>query len=293
MIYMKVTFIGLGIMGSRMAANLIKGGNEVLVWNRSPEKTEGLKQVGAKVAASIVAAVKDADVLITMLSSPEVIEKIALGKEGIILNAKKNSLWINTSTVNPSFVDKMAGKAKEVGLRYLDAPVSGSKGVAEKGELIFLVGGENKDLEEARPLLSVMGKSINHFGKVGGGSKMKMVINLVLAQSMLAFSEAVNLGVASGLDESSIINILSESPVVSPFLKLKIAKLESKNYDPEFSLQWAHKDLHLILQTAYENNLSLPVTAITKEIYGMARQEGKGEEDISAVYAYLLNKKFK
>ncbi|MBO9703139.1 MAG: NAD(P)-dependent oxidoreductase [Sporocytophaga sp.] len=290
---MKVTFIGLGIMGSRMAANLIKGGNEVLVWNRSPEKTEGLKQVGAKVAASIVAAVKDADVLITMLSSPEVIEKIALGKEGIILNAKKNSLWINTSTVNPSFVDKMAGKAKEVGLRYLDAPVSGSKGVAEKGELIFLVGGENKDLEEARPLLSVMGKSINHFGKVGGGSKMKMVINLVLAQSMLAFSEAVNLGVASGLDESSIINILSESPVVSPFLKLKIAKLESKNYDPEFSLQWAHKDLHLILQTAYENNLSLPVTAITKEIYGMARQEGKGEEDISAVYAYLLNKKFK
>ncbi|WP_028980153.1 NAD(P)-dependent oxidoreductase [Sporocytophaga myxococcoides] len=289
---MKITFIGLGIMGSRMAANLIKGGNELLVWNRSQGKAEALKQSGAKLASSVVAAVKDADILITMLSSPEVIEEIALGKEGIIMNAKKNSLWINTSTVNPSFVEEMAAKAKEAGLRYLDAPVSGSKGVAEKGELIFLVGGDNKDLEDARPLLSIMGKSINHLGKVGDGTKMKMVINLVLAQSMIAFSEAVNLGVTSGLDESSIVNILSESPVVSPFLKLKKSKLESKNFSPEFSLKWAHKDLHLILQTAYESNISLPLTAIAKEVYGMAKQDGKGDEDISAIYEYLVSKKF-
>lgn len=136
-----------------------------------------------------------------------------------------------------------------------------------------------------------MGKSINHLGKIGDGSKMKMVINLMLAQSMVALSEAVSLGVSSGLDESQIVNILSESPVVSPFLKLKKVKLESKINDPEFSLKWAHKDLHLVLQTAYENNISLPITAITKEVYGMAKQDGKGEEDISAIYEYILSKK--
>lgn len=277
-------------MGSRMATNLIKGGNEVLVWNRSMEKAEPLKHAGAKVTASVIEAVKEADVLITMLSTPDVIKEIALGKEGVIRNAKKDALWINTSTVNPSFTEEMSVKAKEAGLRYLDAPVSGSKIVAEKGELIFLVGGDSKDLQEARPLLSAMGKSINHLGKVGDGSKMKMAINLLLVQSMIAFSEAVSLGVSSGLDESQIVNILIESPVVSPFLKLKKTKLESKNFDPEFPLKWAHKDLHLILESAYENNISLPVTAIIKEVYGMAIQEGKGEEDISAIYEYVLNK---
>lgn len=135
---MKVAFIGLGIMGSRMASNLIKGGNEVMVWNRSREKAEALKHTGIIIAFSIIEAVRDADVLITMLSTPDVIENIALGTEGFLLNAKKNALWINTSTVNPSFASEMSGKAKEVGLRYLDAPVSGSKLVAEKGELIFL-----------------------------------------------------------------------------------------------------------------------------------------------------------
>ncbi|GAL87645.1 6-phosphogluconate dehydrogenase NAD-binding [Sporocytophaga myxococcoides] len=289
---MNVAFIGLGIMGSRMAMNLIKGGNELSVWNRSIEKAEALQRAGAKVCTSVSEVVRDADVLITMLSSPEVIEKISLGKDGIMMNAKKNALWINTSTVNPSFAEELAAQTKEVSLRYLDSPVSGSMVVAEKGELIFLVGGETKDLEEARILLTTMGKSINHLGKVGDGSKMKMVINLMLAQSMIAFSEAVSLGVASGLNEGTVLNILSESPVSSPFLKLKKGKFESKKFDAEFSIKWAHKDLYLILQTAYENNISLPVSAITKEVYGMAKQEGQGDKDISAIYQYLLSKNF-
>jgi len=288
---MKVTFIGLGIMGSRMATNLIKAGHEVLVWNRSPEKAEPLKKAGAKVAASIMDAVKEADVFITMLSSPEVVESVALGKEGILRHAKKNALWINTSTINPSFAEEMASKAKEAGLRYLDAPVSGSKIPAEKAELIFLVGGNSADLEQAQPLLNAMGKSINYLGDVGAGSKMKLVVNLVLAQSMLAFSEAVALGVASGLDQNKVVNVILGGPVASPFLQMKKDKLESKNFEPEFPLKWVHKDLHLILQTAYENNVSLPLTSICKEIYGMAKQNGRGDEDIAAIYDYLLAKK--
>jgi 3-hydroxyisobutyrate dehydrogenase/glyoxylate/succinic semialdehyde reductase len=288
---MKVTFIGLGIMGSRMATNLIKAGHEVLVWNRTTEKSEALKKSGAKVASSIADAVKEADVFITMLSSPEVVEKVALGKDGMVMHAKRNALWINTSTINPSFAEEMSSKAKEAGLRYLDAPVSGSKIPAEKGELIFLVGGDPADLEQAQPFLNAMGKSINYLGNVGSGSKMKLVVNLVLAQSMLAFSEAVALGVASGLDQSKIVDVILGGPVASPFLQMKKGKFESKNFEPEFPLKWVHKDLHLILQTAYENNIAMPLTSIAKEVYGLAKQNGRGEEDLSAIYDYLINKK--
>jgi 3-hydroxyisobutyrate dehydrogenase-like beta-hydroxyacid dehydrogenase len=198
---------------------------------------------------------------------------------------------INTSTINPSFAEEMGAKANDAGLRYLDAPVSGSKVPAEKGGLVFLVGGDPKDLEEARPILSQMGKSIHHLGKTGAGSSMKMVVNLVLTQSMLAFSEAIALGKASGLLQEAMFNILLGGPLTPAYLQGKREKLDKNNYEPEFPLKWAHKDLHLIMQTAYEHQIAMPVTAIVKEIYGMAKAEGKGDEDISAIFSFVQNDK--
>jgi 3-hydroxyisobutyrate dehydrogenase-like beta-hydroxyacid dehydrogenase len=283
---MNITFIGLGIMGSRMAANLLQTGNELTVWNRTKGKAETLKKMGAREAVSLTDSVKDADIVFTMLAAPEAVEKVATGPVGFLSKAKKNTLWINTSTINPSFAEEMSLKAGEAGLRYLDAPVSGSKIPAEKGELIFLVGGENQDLEQARPMLSKMGKSIHHIGKVGMGSSMKMVVNLVLAQSMLAFSEAIALGKASGIAQEILFNTLLGGPLTPAYLQGKREKLEKNNYEPEFPLKWAHKDLHLIMQTAYEQQIALPLTSITKEIYAMAKAEGKGENDISAICSW-------
>lgn len=287
---MKTAFIGLGIMGSRMAARLLDAGQDVTVWNRSAGKTNDLVKKGAKAASSLSEAVDKADIVLTMLPDPGVVEKIATGKEGFLNWMQKGALWINTSTVNPSFAEEMDAEAASCGVRYLDAPVSGSKMPAEKGELIFLAGGEKEDVEKAMPLFEAMGKNTIHLGKAGMGSKMKLVINLMLAQSMLAFSEAVSLGVASGLDEKQLLGLLPDLPVSPAFLKLKRPKLESGNYETEFSLKWIHKDLHLLSQTAYENGKSLPLASLCKDLYGLAKERGMGEDDFSVIYEFVRGK---
>lgn len=288
---MRITFIGLGIMGSRMAANLFRSGYENLtVWNRTKLKTEALVKMGAKEAPSLTEAVKNADVIITMLASPEVVKALAEGPDGFLSHAPKNALWVNSSTINPSFAEEMDTKAGDAGLRYLDAPVSGSKVPAEKGDLMFLIGGALQDLEEVKPLLSVMGKNIHYLGQAGMGSLMKMVVNLMLAQSMAAFSEAIALGVACGLSREVLFNTLLGGPLTPPFLQTKRKKMESNDYEPEFPLKWLYKDLHLIMQTAYEHQVPMPLTAMTKEAYAMAKTGGLSDRDFSAIFSFIQKK---
>jgi 3-hydroxyisobutyrate dehydrogenase/glyoxylate/succinic semialdehyde reductase len=284
---MNITFIGLGIMGSRMAAHLVRSGNELTVWNRTKKKADELVKMGAKESPSLSDSVKNADIIITMLASPEVVENIALSPVGFLSRARKNSLWINTSTVNPSFAEEMNIKAREAGIRYLDAPVSGSKIPAGTGDLVFWLGGEEKDIEQAQPLLSLMGKNIHVMGNAGKGSSMKMVVNLFLAQSLLAFSEAISLGKACGLSQEVMFNSLLVGPLTPAFLQGKRVKMAEQEYDPEFPLKWAYKDLHLMMQTAYEKQTPMPMTALAKEIFGMALAEGEGEKDIASIFSYV------
>ena len=284
---MEISFIGTGIMGTAMASNLLKAGFALTIWNRSKDKLGSLLEQGATEANELHGAIKAADVIITMLSNPEAVSAIAEGPEGIFQNAKPNTMWINTSTVNPSFVHTMAEKSHHAGVRYLDAPVSGSKLPAEKGELVFLLGGENKDAEEARPILSAMGKTIHYLGKHGMGTSMKMVLNLLLGQAMLSFAEGINLGLACGLSKEVLFQTIIGGPLVAPFLQAKRTKLEQGNYEPEFPLELLHKDLHLALQTAYEQELALPLTAAAKEIFGMAKSKEFGRLDVSSIFDYV------
>ncbi len=285
---MKIGFIGLGIMGSRMAANLLKKGHELTVYNRTRQKAESLTAQGAVWALTPAEAVEKASVVITMLSKPDAVAETALlGKNGFLHRLRANSLWIDCSTVNPSFSRLMAAEAAQRKIRFLDAPVSGSKGPAEQGQLIFFVGGEKADVEEGRPLFEAMGKSVFHVGGHGMGTAMKMVNNVILAQAMAAFCEALVLGEALGISREQLLNTLLNSPVVSPFLAFKRAKLEKGTFDPEFPLQWMHKDLQLASDTAYETGAALPLANLTKEIYALAVKNGLGEQDFSAVYKVL------
>lgn len=188
-----IGFIGLGIMGSRMARNLQKAGYALTVYNRTKSKAKDLLAQGAKWANSPEEVVLDSNIIITMLSTPEAVREVALGKNGFLEVARTKSIWINCSTVNPSFAKEMAGKATEKGIVYMDAPVAGTKEPAEKGELVFLVGGDTEVIPKLNPLMQIMGKKIVPLGGIGQGSHMKMLINLLLAQSMLAFSEAMAL----------------------------------------------------------------------------------------------------
>ena len=289
---MEIGFIGLGIMGSRMAANLLKKGHELVVYNRTKQKAAPLIAAGAVWAPTPADAAKQVTVVITMLSKPDAVAETALiGKYGFLNHLVDNSIWIDCSTVNPSFSKLMALEARQRKVRFLDAPVAGSKGAAEQAQLLFYVGGEKADVEEARPLLEAMGKAVIHIGGHGMGTSMKMVNNLVMAQAMVAFSEAATLGEALGISKDMLFNTLLSSPVAAPFLSLKRGKLESGDFEAEFPLRWMHKDTQLVAETAYEAGVAAPAASAVKEMYALAVRKGLGDEDFSAVYTLLSEKK--
>ncbi len=285
---MKIGFIGLGIMGSRMAANLQKKGHELVVYNRTKQKADPFIARGTIWAASAADVARQVKTIITMLSTPDAVAETALlGKDGFLNALASNSLWIDCSSVNPSFSRLMSTEAHQRKIRFIDAPVAGSKVPAEEGHLLFFVGGDKSDIEEARPLFDAMGKAVFHLGGVGMGTSMKMVNNVMLAQAMAAFSEAIVLGEALGISRDQLFNTLLSSPVSAPFLSMKRSKIEEGRFDTDFPLQWMHKDLQLASDTAYEVGVALPMSNLTKEIYGLAVKNGLGEKDFSAIYKFL------
>jgi 3-hydroxyisobutyrate dehydrogenase-like beta-hydroxyacid dehydrogenase len=280
---MKITFIGLGIMGSRMARNVLRGGHTLSVYNRSPGKSDVLAGEGAKVAGSPAEAAQGADVLFTMLSNPDAVAATAVGKNGFLEAMTKGSLWVDCSTVNPSFSRQMASEAAGRGVRFVDAPVTGSLPFAEKGELTFLVGAEAGDLEACTPLLQLMGKNIKHMGGTGMGASMKMIINMMLGTAMAAFSEALAFGEALGFSRTALLDMLIGGAVAGPFLAGKRSNLESHTYKPEFPLRWQHKDLQLASATAYERGVPMPTINAAKEVFALASAAGLKDLDFSAV----------
>ena len=287
---MKIGFIGLGIMGSRMAANLVENGYDLIVYNRTKEKAEALLKIGASWADSPKEVGEQVDILISMLENPDIVEKLALGTDGFLKSMKENTLWIDSSTVNPSFSKRMAAESKNHGIRFMDAPVSGSKQPAAEGSLLFLVGGEQSDFEEAKPLLLKMGKDAKHIGEAGKGSAMKIMINQLLGQSILAFSESLNLGMAMGIDKKTGMDVLLNTPVTAPILDLFRSRIENNEYEANFPLKHLQKDLHLFTETAYELEQPSPLTNTAKEVYGMAKFKKMGDLDFTAVFKYLNEK---
>ena len=289
---MRTTFIGLGIMGSRMAQNLLKNDVALTVFNRSVGPMRQLEKSGATVAKSGQEAVQDADVVFTMLSSPEVIEKIALSENGFISKMRNNAIWVDCSTVNPSFSHRESLAAKNHAIRFMDAPVAGTKPHAENAELVFFVGGETEDVTEIEPLLNFMGNKIVHVGDTGKGAAFKMLVNSLLAQSMLAFSETLLLGEKLGLAKDFLLNNLPNLSVSAPFTKAKADMIRADDYEAQFPLELMHKDLHLVALTAYENNQPLFLANLAKEIYANAKRGGFGRKDFASIYKFLSEQYF-
>jgi 3-hydroxyisobutyrate dehydrogenase/glyoxylate/succinic semialdehyde reductase len=285
---MKIGFIGLGIMGSRMAANLQKHGHSLVVFNRSREKANPLLAQGAKWADSPAALAEQVDVIFTMLAHPDAVEEAATGKEGFLSHLSPGRMWVDCSTVNPSFSKKMADVARSRDLRFLGAPVTGSKGPAAEGKLIFWVGGAASDLEACRPLLECMGSRIVHCGGPGTGTALKMVMNQLLGTFLAAFSEGLILGESLGISREVLLEALFNGPAAAPFVAVKRQRIETANYaQADFALRWLQKDLHLAAVSAYETGVAMPLTNAAKELFRLAIRDGHGDEDISAIYGYL------
>ena len=287
---MKIGFIGLGIMGSRMAANLQKHGNSLVVFNRTRAKAEPLLGPCGAFSDSPAKLAGQVDVLFTMLAHPDAVEQAALGANGFLDHLKPNSLWVDCSSVNPSFSRKMAAEAARHEVHFIDAPVTGSAPAAAEAKLIFWVGADPADLETIRPLLLCMGNKIVHAGGHGTGTSMKMVINLLLGTGMAAFAEAMALGEGLGISREMLFDSLLGTPAVAPFLASKREKIESGNYEAEFPLRWMQKDMHLATVSAYETGVALPLTNVTKEIYRLAMRDGHDTEDFSAICEFTTRR---
>lgn len=284
---MKIGFIGLGLMGSRMVENLSSAGYEINLYNRTKEKLKAFNRPGFKIKDTPQAVGATSDILITMLSTPEAVQQVALGENGFLPALGKGSVWIDCSTVNPSFSKEMAEITIALGSNFLDAPVAGSVGPAASGELVFMIGGKKSIVKYCDPLFKIMGKKAVHVGENGMGSALKMVNNLIMGLSMYAFTEGLLLGEGLGLKREAIFSFLEGSPVVAPMAMMKKNKIEKNDFSPEFPLQWLHKDLQLASISAYEKGVALPGTNAIKEIFSLAKQSGLGEKDFTAIISFL------
>jgi 3-hydroxyisobutyrate dehydrogenase/glyoxylate/succinic semialdehyde reductase len=229
------------------------------------------------------------DVLFTMLASPDAVEQAALGENGFLDHLRRNTIWVDCSSVNPSFSKKIAAEAARRGIRFVDAPVTGSAVPAAEGKLVFWVGAEPADLEAIRSILLCMGNRIVHVGGPSMGTSMKMVANVLLGNAMAAFAEGMALGQGLGIPCNVLLDSLLGMPMVAPFLASKRENIESGNYEVEFPLQWQQKDLHLASVSAFESGVAIPVTDAAKELYRLAMMEGHATEDFSAIYKYLVS----
>ena len=283
----RIGFIGLGIMGSRMAAHLRARNYELVVFNRTRDKAEPLLRAGATWGSSPKAVGADVDVLFTMLAHPEAVAAAALGADGFLSALRPGAIWVNSVTVNPSFARQMAEQAAARHVRYLDAPLTGSK--RRRRPRRAVVHGRRRCGRPriCRPLLACMGTRIVHVGGLGLGSALKMVNNLLGALSMAAFAEGAALGQALGVSRQIIFDTLLGGPMVAPIISVKRAKIEHQDYDPDFALRWIQKDLHLASISAYEAGVAMPVANVAKEIYRLAMRHGYADQDFSALYAFL------
>jgi len=280
---LKVGFIGLGIMGQPMALNIVKGGYELTVFNRSGKKAKPLADAGATVAATPKAVAEASDAIVLMLAGPEAIDAVLTQPAGLMAGLKKGQALINMSTVSPQYSKQLAEKLELKSVVAVDAPVSGSRKPAEQGALVILAGGPRDKIAELEPLLMCMGKKVVYCGSTGQGSSMKMAVNLLLGIMAAGISEAVNLGQKCGLDTATMLETMLAGPMGCALFEFKKPMLIDGNFTAQFPLKHMTKDIRFALQTADEKGAMVPIGHTVFQLYRQSMGQGLAEMDFAAV----------
>lgn len=278
-----VGLIGLGLMGTPMGKNLLKADFPLCVWNRSSAKADDLVRSGAKLAATPREAAAFADVLITIVSDPAAVEAILWGEEGALDGLRPGSVLVDSSTVSPNLARRAAVACAERGVDFLDAPVTGGTWGAEKGELVFMVGGKPEVLERVKPVLAAMGKRFFHLGPNGAGQTVKLAMNLILALEVDALAEALALVAAAGVPGERLVEVLQSSMARAAVLDVKAPLILKREFPPSFPLRLMHKDLKLALELAREQRVALPAGAAAFETYSAVKNAASDDPDYAAV----------
>jgi len=281
---MKVAFVGIGKMGLPMAGNILRAGHDLTVFNRTLERCDPLRGDGATVAASAAEAVREAEVLVTMLADPAAVEEQILADEAVLADAPEGLVWLEMSTIGPSAARAFAARAAGAGVAMLDAPVSGSVTVAEAAALVSMVGGEADAMERARPVLEAISKAHCHLGGTGTGAAMKLAVNVMIASQTVAISEALVLAEAAGIERPDAYEVIAAGALASPFIDYKKAAfLDPDGTPPAFALDLMRKDLKLALEQGEAAGLPLfGATAASEAVTVAAGLEG-GDEDLVRV----------
>jgi len=283
---MRVGFIGLGAMGSRMASRLVAAHHDVVVYNRTPERARPLEQRGAKVAATPKQLAAGTDIVFSSVANDAALEQVMFGPDGALAGARAGTIVVEMSTVNPRASRRLHEAARSKGVAVLDAPVSGSTVQAEQGQLVIFVGGEEDVYQKCQPILAVLGSKTFYLGPSGAGATMKLCVNTLLGLGVQALAEAIALGVKAGLPRERFLQVLGETAVVSPSQKSKLENARKDDYPAAFALRLMFKDFGLIVETAMEWSVPMPATAAAVQVAAAehARQSAAhSDEDFSVV----------
>ena len=278
-----VGFIGLGIMGGPMAANLVKAGFDVIGYNRGPEPTRRLVEQGGRGADSLAEAVRDADVVVTMLPDSSDVEAVALGEDGIYAHAKPATLHLDMSSIRPDVAKQVAEAGKERGIRVLDAPVSGGEQGAIDATLSIMVGGDQNDFADARPVLEAVGRTVVHVGPVGAGQTVKAANQLIVAGTIELVAEAIVFLEAYGVDMEAAIKVLTGGLAGNAILERKAPGMLARDFTPGFRIELHHKDMGIVTSAAREAGVVVPLGAVVAQLIASLKAQGDGGLDHSAL----------
>ncbi len=277
-------FLGMGIMGSAMAANLVRAGNDVIVWNRTPEGCAPLVEMGASMGVSPRDVVSTADVTFAMVSDPAAVEEICRGPEGVFEGAGPGHDLIDCSTVDDLTSELLAAELAQRGARFLEAPVTGTKQPAIDGTLVFLAAGERSLYDDVAPALDIMGKLHVFLGRAGMASRMKLIINAIMGSTLAALCEGLALAQKSELDGAQLLELLDAGAVSNPMFRGKGAALLSQEYPASFPLKHMQKDFRLTSELSERLGQPIPSIAVANETYKRALAQGYGDDDFSVVF---------
>ena len=278
-----IAFIGLGIMGSPMAVNLVKAGNQVIGYNRSPERANELVAAGGKAVDSIANAVAEADVVAVMVPDSPDVQAVLTGDDGVFTHAKPGTLIIDFSSIRPDVAADLAEQARNRGLKMLDAPVSGGEPGAINAALSIMVGGSAEDFAAAKPVLDAVGKTIVHVGPSGSGQTVKAANQLIVAGNIELLAEAIVFLQAYGVDTDAAVKVLGGGLAGSAVLNQKAKKMLDRDFDPGFRIDLHHKDLGIVTAAAREAGVVAPLGALVAQLMASARANGDGALDHSGL----------
>ncbi len=278
-----IAFIGLGIMGGHMARNLVEAGHDVTGYNRHPEPVEEFVAAGGNGATNAAEAVKDAEVIITMVPDSADVEDVVLGEDGAYAHAKSGALHIDMSSIRPDVAVCVAEAAREAGLRALDAPVSGGEAGAKEGSLSIMVGGEKSDFDEAKPILDALGETVIHVGGPGSGQTVKAANQLIVAGTIELVAEAIVFLEAYDVDTEAAIEVLAGGLAGNRILDRKGASMLAREFEPGFRIDLHHKDMGIVTSAARDKGVVIPLGAVVAQLIASLRAQGHGDLDHSAL----------